>query len=217
MKIKFIDKVLKYIGLKFAKFPATLLMKTLRVEKNGFEEIEDLEMRQKNYVVAFWHGYMLAAWYVFRKKNICAVVSQSKDGEILSNVLKYWKYELIRGSSSKGGKEVLREALNYANNGKIIAMTPDGPRGPIYNFKPGAVIIAQRASIPLFLVAIKYSKFIEFNSWDKFKFPFPFTKVTIKAAGPFLFEKNLSRSEMDEQIKKMENILNWETEKLNVR
>ena len=72
---------------------------------------------------------MLLGWWLFRDKNFSALVSQSKDGEILTNILNSWGYNVMRGSSSKGGKKALEELISVSLKSSVV-MTPDGPRGP---------------------------------------------------------------------------------------
>lgn len=122
---------------------------------------------------------MLPAWYFLSQINSVAIVSLSKDGEILSELLGKWGVKTIRGSSSKGGKEALNNLL-IASESNHLLITPDGPRGPIFEFKAGAAIVSARKKKEIVLVGIKIqNKYIFKNSWDKFQFPLPFSKIEI--------------------------------------
>ena len=103
----------------------------------------------KNAVFIFWHSKMLAGWWLFRNNNSSALVSQSKDGEVLSNILIKWGYEVIRGSSSKGSKDALNKIILSAKNNKPVVITPDGPRGPVFAIKNGALIVSKECSMPV--------------------------------------------------------------------
>ncbi|MCX8009953.1 MAG: lysophospholipid acyltransferase family protein [Ignavibacteria bacterium] len=183
---------LQNIGLAFAPMLINLLCKTLKVivlnEKvyNSFNS---------NFVLMFWHGKMIAPWFYNRNKNFFAVVSQSKDGEILSRVLKKWGYKLIRGSSSKDSKEVMSEMVASLTNGNCLAITPDGPRGPIYNMKIGGLISAVRSNTNIFLCGVCYRKKWMLKSWDKFEVPKPFSKVVLAFSNPHKIEAGLSNEE----------------------
>lgn len=193
MKIEF-----KY---KIALFILNLLSKTWRIKILGKEPTN-------SGIVAFWHGYMLPVWKYFAKYKPVAVVSQSKDGELLSNLLSYWGYSLIRGSSSKGGKIVLEEIINRAKN-DIILMTPDGPKGPIYEFKAGAVIASQRSNSILYLCKVEMNcRFIFKKSWDKFSLPLPFSKVILQIIEIGTIPNHYDREEIDKLIKECQDILN---------
>lgn len=162
-------------------------------------------------VVAFWHGEMLPIWKAFSSISGIAkqgVVSLSKDGEMLANLLKYWGFELIRGSSSRNSKETLQDAVDKAKT-SIIFITPDGPRGPEKKFKNGAAVIAFRASVPIYLVRANVShKKIFLKSWDKFILPYPFSKIDIHISEKYFLPEHLSREEISQQISEFENLIN---------
>ena len=129
-------------------------------------------------IIVFWHEHMLAGWHAHRLMKSTALVSLSKDGEILSRILKGWGISTIRGSSSQAGKEALENMIEHLENGTSIMLTPDGPRGPRHIFKPGAAIASIRTNTPLFLTYIKEEHAVIFKkSWDQFKLPLPFSKV----------------------------------------
>ncbi len=138
----------------------------------------------------FWHGKMFAGWYAMSERKPVALVSSSKDGNLLSSVLAHWKYKLARGSSGKKGMEALTEAMDVVRRGEAdtLVITPDGPRGPLHNFKRGAFIAARTLDIPLYMVRVHYhNRFIFQRSWDQFELPLPFSRVSIK-----MFPINLS-------------------------
>ena len=109
------------------------------------------QLPQKPAVIAFWHCEMLPVWKFFSKTNSYAIVSLNKDGAILAHILLKWKYKLIRGSSSRGGSEVINEIIEQ-NEDNFFFITPDGPRGPRMQCKAGAFVVAQRKNIPLFFI-----------------------------------------------------------------
>lgn len=134
--------------------------------------------------LAFWHGKMIVGWQLaktlFPEKKRVAIVSQSKDGEILANALEKLKFRLVRGSSSKG-KEIIKEESHMAlENGEVIAITPDGPRGPMETLKYGFIRMASETQTPIIFATIHYENAWLFKkSWDKFQVPKPFSKVHI--------------------------------------
>ncbi len=155
-------------------------------------------------VVAFWHGYMLPVWKYFSKFVPAALVSQSKDGRLLSALLSSWGYNVVRGSSSKGGREALDSIISLLDT-NIVLITPDGPRGPACRFKAGAVVAAQKSGVPLYLVAVHICGCITLKkSWDKFRIPYPFAKIVLSVSEPHLFPGELTRDEINESI----NIMN---------
>ena len=158
-------------------------------------------------VIAFWHGKMLPVWFFYRKhKKKAAVVSNSKDGQVLSDYLELLKFKLIRGSSSKGGKEVIERAIIQAKDTTIL-ITPDGPRGPKEIMKIGAVLIAHRGKVPLQLCSVDIGWSIKLNSWDKFEIPLPFSPITLKLSEIFEFESLEDREEVQRELIELEKIM----------
>lgn len=178
----------------------SLISKTWRITVEG--ELRDCS------VIAFWHGDMLPIWKYFSGTNSAAVVSLSKDGELLAQLLQRWGYALIRGSSSKNNKEVLKEIISNLTQQNVL-ITPDGPRGPNRKMKAGAVVSAMRANSPLFLVKVKLGWHIKFRkSWDKFALPLPFSKIKLSIVGPFFFPISSTREYVENSILMLERILN---------
>ncbi len=175
---------LRVLGNVFLLGLVNVLCKTLRITFVNRKAAEDLENEGKNYVLAFWHGTMLLPWYLNRKKNFAALTSKSKDGDLLAKILKHWKYEVVRGSSSTGGNVALGIMIDYAKNNSSIAITPDGPRGPVHKMKAGAVITAKKSGLPLVLCGIGIKKKKNLKSWDSFEVPVPFTKVNVIFSDP---------------------------------
>ncbi len=196
------------MSLKFkhriAQSAIRVLASTWRITLHG-------TMPQKPSVVAFWHGEMLPVWKLFScEKNLpnVAIVSLSRDGEILSGILKHWGFDLLRGSSSRKSSDFLSEAVSQAKTSNIL-ITPDGPRGPAKQFKAGAVIIAQRAGVDLFLTRIEVrSKKVFGKSWDEFILPLPFSKIEIYMENTGRIDPNLGKEETSKIIAEVETKLN---------
>jgi lysophospholipid acyltransferase (LPLAT)-like uncharacterized protein len=146
-------------------------------------------------------------WYpgICRRTGIVQhLISKSKDGNLLSRVLKYWNYEVVRGSSSSGGNVALGILVDFAKNKKSVAITPDGPRGPAHKMKAGAVITAKRSGIPLVLAGIAYKKKKILKSWDKFEVPLFFSRANVILSDEIYVKKDLSYNETSELINKCE-------------
>lgn len=203
----------RVLGNLILKYSLDLLCKSLRIELINKEIIENLERQNQNYVLAFWHGTMLLPWYVHRNKNFSALTSLSKDGDLLAKQLKHWNYNVIRGSSHKGGDVALGIMVDCAKNNYSIAITPDGPTGPPRKFKAGAVITAKKSQIPLVLAGVGFSNKKILKSWDSFQVPMPFSKAKIIYSEPVTIAANLGYNETDMIIKSCESIMNELQEK----
>jgi hypothetical protein len=172
------------------------------------EIVDTLENQNKNYVLAFWHGQMLLGWYLHRNKNFTALISQSRDGDLLAKLLKHWKYNVVRGSSSKGGDVALGIMVDYARNNESVVITPDGPRGPANIMKAGAVVIAKKSKTPLILAGVGYKKKRILKSWDRFEVPKFFSGAKVIYSSPVLLKEDLSFSDTSEVILNCEQKLN---------
>ncbi|HLP27358.1 MAG TPA: lysophospholipid acyltransferase family protein [Candidatus Didemnitutus sp.] len=159
-------------------------------------------------IVAFWHGEMLPVWFAFRALRPVALVSPSTDGAILGTLLADWGYNVVKGSSSRGGKEALQILVDQAAH-NVVLITPDGPRGPAHIAKPGAIVAAHRAGVPLVLVRMRATRTKIFTrSWDKFQLPLPFAQITLHVSAPIEVPAFLSREGIDGVIAEVTEHLN---------
>ena len=138
-----------------------------------------------------------------RKANV--MISDHKDGQMISDIIKHFGIGSIRGSSSKGALKVFLSAIKSINNGVDVVITPDGPRGPRHSISDGSVTIAQKTGVNVVVLSYKASKFWQFNSWDKMILPKPFSKLTYYISSEFSLEglniqeaKNLIVKKFDE-------------------
>lgn len=139
-------------------------------------------------VVALWHNELVAVTgFGYRHgEKYAVVVSESKDGEIIARVLERIGLVTNRGSSSRGGlRALLGMAKEVNKNGRVGVFTVDGPRGPKYEVKEGAIFMAQRAKALLFPVrAFPRKKIVFQKSWDQFEVPYPFTRCRVRVGTP---------------------------------
>ncbi len=209
MKLKNIYRSgLRFIGNYFLFGAVNVLCKTLRITFINRETVDELNRQGKNYVLAFWHGTMLLPWYLHRYGNVAALTSKSKDGDLLAKLLKQWKYTVVRGSSSQGGNIALGIMVDYAKNGQSVAVTPDGPRGPVFKMKAGAVITAKKSGLPVVLLGIGFKKKRFLNSWDKFEIPKAFSAVRAVYSDPIYIDSSFGREETSKMIEECETKLN---------
>lgn len=131
-------------------------------------------------VVAFWHGEQLPLVALHRAQGLTGMVSLSRDGERLSRVLRALGYPVLRGSSSRGGAQVLVAALRLLRGGGRPAIAVDGPRGPAGQVQPGAEALAARAGLPVVWGKVDASPAWRARSWDRFCLPLPFARVRLR-------------------------------------
>ena len=202
------QQVHRFLGDHFLYYVITALCKSLKIKKENYKVIENLNSKNQNYVLAFWHGTMLLPWYLHGAPNFAALTSKSKDGDLLAKVLKKWKYQVVRGSSSTGGDVALGIMVDYARNKYSIAITPDGPRGPRQKFKAGAVVTAKKTKIPLVLTGVGFRRKKYLSNWDKFEIPYFFTAAKVVYSDAIYVDSNLNYDETSEVISKCDEELN---------
>jgi lysophospholipid acyltransferase (LPLAT)-like uncharacterized protein len=200
--------LLRFAGIKTASFLVSAILSTVKIKTKNQEALLKLNQEGKNFVLSFWHGSMVIGWYLHKNLNCSALVSKSKDGDVLTHVLEKWGYKVVRGSSHIGGNEALIMLLDLIEQNYSVAVTPDGPTGPIHKMKAGAVIVAKRENVPLVLVGIGCNRKIIFKSWDKFEMPLPFSKGSVVYSDPIYIEQNLNYDDTNKKILECEEILN---------
>ena len=112
------------------------------------------------------------------------MTSRSFDGEYIARFIQRFGYGAARGSSTRGGTGALVEMVRLMRAGRPTAFTIDGPKGPRYVAKMGAVLLAKKSGCPILPFTITPGKYWHVNSWDKFQVPWPFTKARVVIAPP---------------------------------
>jgi len=153
---------------------------TLRVRHVRAHNIDD----SPRYIIAFWHECILQALHSRWRKPTTAIISRSKDGEIVARVLHLYGAETARGSSTRGGEVALREVLRDIRAGKNVALTPDGPKGPRRVVKDGVVYIAQVSGLPVVPFYFTARRKKRLRSWDQGIVPIPFSKALFLYGDP---------------------------------
>lgn len=193
-------KIIKSLGYTLLPFLINILIRTLRIK------IHDLPDKDKYFVFIFLHSQMIIGWWLFKNRKSAALVSASEDGEILSRLLVKWNYKVVRGSSSKGGKDALKELIEIVNKNHSAIITPDGPRGPAGEIKNGALIVSNRCSIPLIPVKIIYHrKKVLSKSWDRFEIPLPFSECDVYFGNKYSYDEYLNEKDLSELKKTISN------------
>lgn len=163
------------------------------------------------YITVTWHNRLLffpALFPKYARKRTAAMISASRDGQYLSNIVKLFGIQTVRGSSSKRGAEVLRESISWLEKGNNVSMTPDGPRGPRYKLSRGPIILASKTGIPILPIAVNSSSYWEAGSWDRFQIPKPWARVDLVFGEPISIPATLSDEEMESWRVKIEQKLN---------
>lgn len=199
-------KVLPLAGYLFIR----ALHATLRVRHVRAENIDDTP----RYIIAFWHECVLLSLHSRWRRPTTAIISQSKDGEIVSRVLELYKATTARGSSTRGGDNALREAIRAYRAGDNLAVTPDGPKGPRRVVKDGAVYLAQLTGAPIVPFHFTARKKKRLRSWDSQIVPMPFSRALYLYGPPISVPRDGNVEEWRVKIEKAMNDLADEAENL---
>ncbi len=136
---------------------------------------------EEQHVCVTWHGELFmspqAYRHIHKKHPASAIISSHFDGSLIAGTLSWLKIRPLRGSSKKGATQVLKQAFKSIKSGEEVLITPDGPRGPRHSMSDGAIGIALKSKLPIFVMNFKAKSYWQVNSWDKFVIPKPFTKV----------------------------------------
>ena len=190
------------IGSTAAYWYTLFLGWTTRVYWFKTEEFEALEKEGKNYIYATWHNQQLFLLYPYRGQKVCALISLSKDGEYIARILPKFGMKAVRGSTSRGGARALIKLLQLTREGYHPMLTPDGPRGPIYQVQQGILFLAQKTGLPIIPVGTALSHKIKVGSWDRMRVPLPFGKTALTYGKAFYITKETNFEEVAQEIKK---------------
>lgn len=134
-------------------------------------------------VFLLWHNRLFMAARLHRQtrpgRRFYGLVSASRDGAWLAAFFSACGLYSVRGSSSRRGREAVWGLVDVLRAGNDIGITPDGPRGPVYTVKPGALVVARRSGADLVMVGIDYESSWRVRSWDGFHLPRPFSRAIL--------------------------------------
>jgi len=144
--------------MRFIAFLASLFMRglhaSLRLRHVHAENITETPQS----IIAFWHCHLLLMLHTKWHGEATVMISQSKDGEYIARVFKWYGVEAVRGSSTRGGAKAFRELIREARAGKNIVFTPDGPKGPPRVVKEGMIAAAMATALPIVPIAFAAKK-----------------------------------------------------------
>lgn len=136
-----------------------------------------------NYIGALWHNRLLIFPRVLRRffpnRHGAALISASRDGDLLADAIHRFGYDVVRGSSSRLGASAILQLTEVLASGRDVVITPDGPRGPAYELGPGIIFLAQKSGAAVLPMNLEFSHCWRLGSWDRFIVPRPFSKVRV--------------------------------------
>ena len=137
------------------------------------------------------------------------MISKSRDGDMIAYAVERLDFKTVRGSKTRGGSTATLELIERLKNGESGAITIDGPKGPKYVVKKGIVEIARITGIPIVPMSFYCGKrgWIEFKTWDNFRYPIPFKKILNIYGDPIYVPKDADDDAIEHYRKLVEDKL----------
>lgn len=183
---------------------------TFRLTVENEKEWMDYLRNGGSVLLCTWHQQFFSAIRHFQNYKIfkpSIMISQSNDGEIISGVAERTGWNPVRGSSSNGGREALKNIITNFKESKLAAHIADGPRGPSGVVKAGVIRLAHIADAVIVPFYVSAENGWHFNSWDKFLLPKPFSRVSLRFGKMIKFERVRDKASFEQQRKQLEDIM----------
>ena len=197
--------MIRYRILAYITWVIVLLWsKTVKFYAVNEEVRKQLAAKGQNCIYAFWHGSLLMLLQAHHDSGLLIPVSESRDGEFITRVIKNFGLEVARGSSKRKGHKALLALISRMRKGENVGITVDGPRGPLHQVKAGTLFLAGVSKAPIIPVAVSAKRCWVLNkSWDRLMVPVPFTKGLIMFGNP-LYINGTSEEEIESGKRKLE-------------
>jgi lysophospholipid acyltransferase (LPLAT)-like uncharacterized protein len=206
MKIRhpWLVKVLGFIGSWVIRlWIATLRFHYHAIGQSGLPRHPHL---RGHYIYVFWHENMLLPAYHCRWPNIWVLTSRHADGEFVAEVCRHMGILLVRGSTSRGGIEALRQMFRLSRQNHLV-VTPDGPRGPRRRVQAGVIYLAAKTGLPIIAMGIGHQNPWRLRSWDQFALPRPWRRATMVTAAPIPVPPQLEPDSLEQYRQHIEDAL----------
>jgi lysophospholipid acyltransferase (LPLAT)-like uncharacterized protein len=154
--------------------------------------------------LASYDDYVQTKWPA---AGLAAMISASRDGGLLASIVERFGVQPIRGSTSRRGPQALLEATTWMERNYSIAITPDGPRGPVYQVQEGIIQLAKLTGRPIIPTSNFTCWKICLRSWDRFQIPLPFARCELRHAAPIWVPREASDEECERLRLKLQKVM----------
>ena len=161
--------------------------------------------RLERFIYAFWHENGLFAATL--KARIHVLISSHRDGELMSRIAGHLGRGSVRGSTTRGGMRAVREMMRVGRR-THLGLAPDGPQGPRRRVQMGAIFLGAQTGLPIVPFGVGYTRAWRARSWDRFALPWPGTRITVVVAHEVRVPRGLSRPQMEQYRRLVEERLN---------
>jgi lysophospholipid acyltransferase (LPLAT)-like uncharacterized protein len=203
---KFLLKIIPLVGLLLK-----LLLRSCRViNVKGRKEQKEALLRSKGRAVyVTWHQRISHLFFILPQYGrMTVMISKSRDGEYADRLAKWNNFKTVRGSSTRGGTEALKEITQKIMEGSSGGMLADGPTGPARVAKMGSVIMARDAGVPIIPILWGSDRCRVFSSWDRFMLPKPFARIVLYHGDPIWIPSSAKGEELEGYRRLLEERLN---------
>jgi lysophospholipid acyltransferase (LPLAT)-like uncharacterized protein len=163
------------------------------------------------FIYAFWHEYLFVPSYLYARPDTAVLIGLHRDGELLSHINRRFGFQVVRGSTTRGGTAALLRILRDPNGARHFGLTPDGPKGPRRKCQLGAVYLASRTGLPVIPAGFGYSRSWRVDNWDRFALPLPFSRVRGVSLHPVYVPPRLGTKELESYRQTVEDAINYAT------
>ena len=201
-----------YLLSKIGKWLVLLLYNTNKWNIEGEDNYQDLLRNNNSVIISIWHGRVLNFVKQLANNQFYALAGTHNDAEIISRICLDTGWKVIRGSSSDKGKEAFEGIIKALKTpGSLVAMTPDGPKGPAKIPKAGVIKAAKNTGVAIIPAASHCTKHWGFKNWDTFYIPKPFGRIEVIYGEPVYFKHDQSFDEclyiLKEAMDKLEKLV----------
>ncbi len=158
-------------------------------------------------IYAVWHGRILLLPRLYGRRGSHALASRSRDGELVARWISRFGLVPVRGSSTRGGGEALRQLARVLRQGGEVVVVPDGPSGPREVLKAGVIALARLSGAPIVPTAFGASREWRLHSWDEFRIPKPFARCVVRFGEPIRIPAGADRAALEAARKDVEAAL----------
>jgi lysophospholipid acyltransferase (LPLAT)-like uncharacterized protein len=181
---------------------------TVKFEVEGWENWEAASRDGKIPIYTFWHNRVFLSTYFWQRRRIVVMTSRSFDGEYIARFIQRFGYGAARGSSTRGATGAIVEMIRLMRAGCPTAFTIDGPKGPRYVAKMGAVLLAKKTGNPILPFTIAADRFWEAKkSWDRSQIPKPFSRALVLIAPPIYVPADADEALLNSKRDELQNSL----------
>ena len=182
------------------------LVTTLRVRREE-AAVAPLWAAHAPVIYAVWHGRILLLPRLYGRRGSHVLASRSRDGELVARWMTRFGLVPVRGSSTRGGGEALRQLARALREGGEVVVVPDGPTGPREVLKSGVIALARLSGAPIVPTAVGASREWRLRSWDEFRIPKPFARCVIRFGEPIRVPADGDRAALEAARKDVESAL----------